>query len=310
MRHQSVLNYFPINHVGCVADVSCPTLVAGGTLVFMERFDAERSLQLVERERITLLMSVPSVFQLQLDHPAFGRYDLSSVEMIIWEGAAIPAPIAQRLRDWCPRLATNYGLTESVGAITVVAPTDDLSRLVDTVGGPSKDIEVRLVDADGHVVEGEGEGEIQARSAFNMLGYWNNPEATAAAFDGRWLRTGDLGRRSADGTYRIVGRLREMYKSGGYNVYPREVEDVIEKLDGVSLAVVVSVPDPLWQEVGVAFVIPRGAVTAEAILDHCRANLANYKIPKRVVLADELPLLPIGKVDRKGLQQRAIDGTI
>lgn len=297
-----ILNYFPINHVGCVADVTCPTLTAAGCLVFLEKYDTAESLRLIEEQRVTCLLTVPSVYQMQLDHPDFARRDLSSVELIIWEGAALPREIIRRLLDWCDRLATNYGLTESVGAVTVLPPSSDVDELDGSVGFPNIGVEVRLVDLEGNLVEGEGEGELQARSAYNMLGYWNNPEASAATIVDGWLRTGDLAARTQDGRYKIVGRLKEMYKSGGYNVYPREVETVIEEIPGVALAAVVGVADPVWQEVGIAYVIADDNLDADTILKHCRTRLANYKVPKRVFVHKELPLLPIGKVDKGALR--------
>jgi acyl-CoA synthetase (AMP-forming)/AMP-acid ligase II len=141
-----------------------------------------------------------------------------------------------------------------------------------------------------------------------MLGYWGRPEATRETLleDG-WLATGDVGRRNTDGSYSIVGRVKEMYKSGGYNVYPREVEDAIEGHPAVAMAAVVGVEDPLWQEVGVAYVVPRGTLTPERVEAHCRERLANYKIPKLFVMIDELPLLPIGKVDKVALTRRATE---
>jgi acyl-CoA synthetase (AMP-forming)/AMP-acid ligase II len=146
-------------------------------------------------------------------------------------------------------------------------------------------------------------GEIQVRSKGNFLGYWRQPDATAAAFtvDG-FFRTGDLGEQRIDGRIRLIGRLREMYKSGGYNVYPREVETVIEAHPGVATAAVVSIADPLWQEVGVAYVVPRESLTTEQIEQYCRDRLANYKLPKHIVVTSDLPLLPIGKVDKRTLR--------
>lgn len=302
------LNYFPVNHVGCVVDVSTPTLVAGGTICFLENFTPRRSLELMEKERLTLWASVPSVFQLQYADETFAGTDLSAVQLIVWEGAAMPADMLTRLLEHGAPLATNYGMTESCGGITVVPPTRDFSLLSGSVGWPVNGVEIRLANGSDIIEEDGVTGEIQARSAYNMLGYWNRPEATAEALseDG-WLSTGDLARRNPDGTYTIVGRSKEMYKSGGYNVYPREVENVIESHPKVDIAAVIGVCDPVWQEVGVAYVLINGDLTTDELQAWCRANLANYKIPKRFFLEKDLPLLPIGKVDKVALRHRATE---
>lgn len=300
------LNYFPVNHVGCLVDITAPTLIAGGTMVLMEQFDPAGSLALMAREGVTQWGSVPSVFQMQLGLPDFADYDLSTVQLILWEGAAMPEDTIRQLAKICPRLGTNYSMTESAGAITVVEPTDDVEVLSQTVGRASPGVEVRLVDAEGRDV-GDGEtGEVWTRSRYNLLGYWRKPQATHDAMtpDG-FFRTGDLAERRSDGRYRIVGRLKDMYKSGGYNVYPREVEAVLERHPDVALAAVVSVADPLWQEVGVAFVSGAPGLTSAALEAWCREHLANYKVPKRMVLEGDLPLLPIGKVDKVELKRRA-----
>lgn len=303
---QRVLNFLPVNHVGCVVDLSCPTLAAGGCLVFMEHFDVGESLRLMQRERISWWASVPSVFQMQLAHPDFATYDLSAVQLIVWEGAAMPQPMIERLAAICPRLATNYGMTETTSAMTAEGPTTDLEILAYSVGLPFDDVEIRLVKEDGTVAAPGEPGEVQARSAYNMLGYWRRPQETAATLlpDG-WLRTGDVAVCRPDGRLQLIGRLKEMFKSGGYNVYPREVEAVLEEHDAVDTAAVVGVPDPLWGEVGVAYVLARAPVQAETLLAHCRERLANYKLPKRLYVVDALPLLPIGKVDKVALRQRA-----
>ena len=303
---QRALNYFPINHIGCVVDLGFPALVAGGTIVFMEKSEPAGSLELMERERCTVWGSVPSVFQMQLDLPGFARFDLSAVQLILWEGAPMAEPLVRRLHAIHPRLATNYGMTEATSAILAEPPCDDPAILATSVGYPFEGVEIRLVGVDGaDVTEGEP-GETWTRSALVMLGYWNRPIETAQAIDAEgWLRTGDIGRRRSDGRYAIVGRIKEMYKSGGYNVYPLEVEAVIEGFAGVHAVAVVGAPDPLWDEVGVAFVAADPGVTAEALLGHCRAYLANYKVPKRIELRASLPLLPIGKTDKVALAAEA-----
>ncbi len=304
-RHR-MLNYFPINHIGCVIDVSCPILVAGGCIVFMEQFDPREALQLMAREQITVWASVPSAFQLQLALPDFGEHDLSRVELILWEGAAMAEDSIRRLLTICPRLATNYGMTETTSAMTIVTPTDDIEVLAQSVGYPFEGVELRLVDGEGQVVSRGTPGEVQARSLYNMLGYWNRPHETEQVMKaGGWFATGDLAVERPDGRYRIVGRLKEMYKSGGYNVYPRELEHTLEAHPAVALAAVVAIPDPLWQEVGVAYVIPNGVITSDELLAYCRQRLANYKIPKRFVMCEKLPLLPIGKVDKVTLRRLA-----
>jgi acyl-CoA synthetase (AMP-forming)/AMP-acid ligase II len=302
----SIVNYFPINHVGCVVDCSTPSLVAGGTLHFLEQFEPRECLDLMARRRVTLWGSVPSVFQLQLELEDFESYDLSAVQLIAWGGASMPAPLIRRLSRVCRRLATNYGMTETAGAITTVAPTDEIEVLAESVGYAVPGVEVRLSDDKGGPVARGLPGEVQVRSRGNLLGYWRRPDASRAALtpDG-FFRTGDLAVQRPDGRYRLVGRLTDMYKSGGYNVYPREIETVLEAHPAVAVAAVVPAPDRLWQEVGIAFVVATAPVTAGELETHCRAQLAAYKVPKRILVEQELPLLPIGKVDKRALRARA-----
>jgi acyl-CoA synthetase (AMP-forming)/AMP-acid ligase II len=219
----------------------------------------------------------------------------------------MPIELVRRLASVCPRLATNYGMTETTSAITVVAPTDDVDLLAHSVGKPFPEVAVRLCAPDGAVVADGEVGEVHAKSRYNMLGYWRRPVETQEVLssDG-WLRTGDLAVRRPDGGYRLVGRLKEMYKSGGYNVYPREIERVLEAHPAVAVAAVVGVPDPLWQESGVAYVVTTSPVTPEELAAYTRTLLANYKIPKRFVICSELPLLPIGKVDKRALRAEAL----
>ncbi len=300
------LNYFPINHVGCLIDISTPVLVAGGTTVFMESFDPLDALRLMQDERLTIWGSVPTVFQLMLSLPNLAKFDLSSIELIIWEGAAMPAEMIPALKQICPRMATNYGMTETTSAITIVEPTDDEDVLANTVGSPVPGVDVRLIKEDGSVCGFDEAGEVQTRSRFTTSGYWNRPDATRDVYteDG-YFRTGDLAIQRQDGRYRIVGRLGEMFKSGGYNVYPREVEATIEEHQAVASAAVVSVKDKLWDEVGVAYVTLNQPSEVEEIKDHCRAKLANFKIPKQIEIVEMLPLLPIGKVDKVALRKLA-----
>lgn len=304
-----VVNYFPINHVGCIADCTLPAIVAGGTILFMEKFDPGECLALMERHRITLWGSVPSTFPMMLDHPDFGSRDLSSVKLVAWGGAAMDEATIRRLSALGVPLATNYGMTETTSAITALLPTADPDRLAHSVGSAFPGVELRLVDGNDRAVADGDTGEVQARSALNFLGYWRRPDATREAFTpDDFFRTGDLAVQRPDGCYKIVGRIKEMYKSGGYNVYPREIEAVLETHPAIAAAAVVAVPDPLWQEVGIAFITANLPVDLGELDTFLRDRLANYKLPKSIVQATELPLLPIGKVDKAALRRRALAG--
>ena len=304
----AVQNFLPINHIGCVVDLGTPCLLAGGTIHFMEQFEPLAALKMVESHRLTLWGSVPSVFALLMALPEFEDIDFSSVQLIVWEGAALPDEMLDRLLTIGPPLATNYGMTETTSAIALMEPTRDRDLLRRSSGRATPGIEVRIADAGDQPLPDGEPGEVQTRSSLVTLGYWNRPEATAEAFtaDG-YFKTGDIAVRSPDGHLCIVGRLKEMFKSGGYNVYPREVEMVIEAHPAVSLAAVVPQPDPLWQESGVAYVLPHPGVRVEAaeLAGWCRERLANYKLPKRFEITTDIPLLPIGKVDRVALKRRA-----
>jgi len=302
------LNYFPINHVGCVVDITAPCLVAGGCVIFQEQFDPVGSLEAAVNERVTFLGSVPSVFQMQLAVPDFDRYDLSALQLIVFEGAPMPADLIEQLLRLGRNIATNYGMTETTSAITALEPTRDAELLSNTVGGAFPGVDIRLTTADGRVAAAGEVGEVWARSHYNFLEYWRDPAATAKAFspDG-YFRTGDLAAQRPDGRYRLAGRVKEMFKSGGYNVYPREVETVIEAHPAVTLAAVVCAPDPLWQEVGIAFVQANAPLATTDLRQWCASRLANYKIPKRFVLLPALPLLPIGKIDKVELRRLALE---
>jgi acyl-CoA synthetase (AMP-forming)/AMP-acid ligase II len=307
---QRVINFLPINHIGCVCDTTAPCLVAGGTLHFMEQFDPAAATRMIETEKLTIWGSVPSVFAMQMATPEYRSTDFSSLQLIIWEGAAMPDEMIGELCKIGPPMATNYSMTESVGGITVLEPTRDRELLANSVGGAFPRVDVRLLGVDGNEVADGEPGEVCFKSPYAFLGYWRRPEATAAAFtsDG-YFRSGDLAVRRPDGRYRVVGRLKEMYKSGGYNVYPREVEMVLEEHPAVVLAAVVATDDRLWQEIGVAYVTLSGDVETGALEVWCRERLANYKIPKRIIVEPDMPLLPIGKIDKVTLKKRAAETT-
>jgi fatty-acyl-CoA synthase len=296
-----ILCNFPINHVACTGDICSWVLVAGGAIVFMETFDPAATLDAIERERLNVWGGVPTMLQLCVGVPDFDRRDLSSIEFVLWSGAASPRPLLDRLSRLGAKLATSYGMTETTGSVTYSDPGADLDTLAETIGRPHPAYEVRLAGEDGRPCPVGEEGEIQVRGDFIMLGYYDRPEATAAAIDADgWLHTGDVAVAREDGNWRIVGRRSQMYKSGGFNVYPREIELALEGHPAVAMATVVPLADPLYQEVGCAFVVPRGDAepSEDELRQFLRERLANYKVPKRLFVRRELPMLPVGKVDR------------
>ena len=212
--------------------------------------------------------------------------------------------LVRRLRATGAQLSTVYGLTESCVAVAYNDDDADDAILAETVGRPDLRLQLRIVDDDGREVETGVPGEIQVRNPCLMSGYLHRPAETREAFtaDG-FLRTGDIGVLRPDGNLTLVGRIKDMFKSGGYNVYPREIEIVLESHPLVGIAAVIAVSDPIYHEVGHAFVTTRDRIRPESadLQRWCRERLANYKVPKRIVVRDELPLLPVGKVDKRAL---------
>lgn len=304
---QRMLCNFPINHIACIGDVCMTTLIAGGTVIFMRTFDPEGILKTIAQRRVTHLGQIPVMLQMILDQPDLGEHDLSSLRVVMWGGNPASIDLVRRLRALCPDLCNVYGMTETTGNLIFARGDLTDEQFAASVGFPPREYDIEIRAADGTLACAGETGEIHVRGDFLMKGYWRNPEATNAAFtpDG-WLKTGDLAMRREDGLIALAGRRSEMFKSGGYNVYPAEIEQVIEAHPGVALAAVVSVADALYAEVGVGFVIPNQTHIDEATLQaHCRERLANYKIPKRFCIVDSLPMLPNGKVDKKALKQLA-----
>jgi len=306
---QRMLSNLPVNHVGCVLNLTYGTLVGGGTLIFQEKFDAGDALRLIEAERINTWLQVPAMFQMVVSHPDFERRDLSSLEAICAGGGALPASVIAALRRTGARLYTEYGQTEVMSTVAFADHGTNDHDLATTVGRFDPHFDIRIADEIGQPVPQGSIGEIQARGDCVMRGYWNDPDATKATFTvDDWLKTGDLARQRPDGLVEIKGRISDMIKSGGYNLYPREIEMALETHPAVEMVAVVGVPDPTFGEAAHAVVTPRPgvAIDADAAKSWCAKTLANYKIPREFHRLDAFPRLPNGKINRKLLAAMAI----
>jgi len=298
----------PVNHVGAINNICMNVLAASGAIIFHPRVDIPALAELSRQEQPTYLVSSPTGFAMMLSNPAGIGDRLVATKLIVFGGAMTALSVLEQIAPSGARLSSVYGQTETCGIITRTLPEDSLADHAETIGKPLPGAECRIADAAGTPVADGETGEIQIRAPYVMSGYFNNPEATAEAFtsDG-FLRTGDLGVRRPDGNLVFVGRLKEMFKSGGYNVYPVEIEQAISEHPAVALAAVVPVSDLRFQEVGFAFVETRPGMTLTTgeIRDFLKSRIANYKVPKNFIIQDELPKLPNSKIDKMGLRTLA-----
>ena len=295
-----------------VAAWNCQPLAAwwyGATVVLERSFEPSRVLRLVADRRVTTTMTVPTQLHLLAADPGFAAADLTSLRQVVVGGARMPEALHRVWAAHGVAVTHGYGLTEASPNVLHL-PAGRAVEHPGAVGWPYPHVEVRLVDADGRVVEGSGTGELQVRGPGVFSGYLHDEERSAAVFAGEWLRTGDLAVRDADGCHRIVDRLKSIFISGGENVAPAEVEAVLTRHPLVSDAAVVAVPDEVWGEVGIAFVVPVAGVglTEDEVLAHARQHFATFKVPRRVHVLGELPRTGIGKVDRPGLRRTAASG--
>ncbi len=302
-----LLNVLPMFHTAGINLYSSSMFLAGGTVLVQRSFEPEEALQVLA-ERATVFFGVPAVYQMLADQPGFDGRRLSGVRSWGCGGAPLSPRVAQHFAEHGIRVRTGFGMTETGPAVFLM----DEERVLDktgSVGRPQLLAEVRIVGRDGRdVPEGEA-GELLVRGPGVTPGYWERPDATAEALepDG-WLHSGDVARRDADGDYFIVDRWKDMFISGGENVYPAEVEQALQQHPGVADVAVVGMPDERWGEVGCAFVCPAGGdapADEQGLQAWCRERLAGYKVPRRVVFRDALPRNALGKVQKQELRDDA-----
>jgi fatty-acyl-CoA synthase len=296
----------PLYHIGGWHVLFTPLMQLGGRVILQQRFDAERCNELIGAEGITVLFGVPTMLRMLTEARNFAAADLSSVRFAIFGGESCPLPVIDAYQQRGVAMRQGYGLTEA-GPNCFSLPTEDTVRKQGSIGFPNFYVGARLVKCDGSEA-GIGEvGELRMKGPHVFAGYWANPEATAATFCDGWFATGDLMTRDEEGYYFVVGRKKEMYVSGGENVYPAQVERVLQSHEVVALAAVIGVPDPKWGETGWAFVKlhAQGSLTEPELLGWCKQHLATFQCPTSIVLMDDLPVGPSGKIDKLLLAERA-----
>jgi acyl-CoA synthetase (AMP-forming)/AMP-acid ligase II len=306
-----MLIHFPINHVASNVELGPSCFMGGGTLIFLDKFEPVQSLEVITAEKITILGQVPVMYLMQMQTPQWKSLDwYKTIRFIVISGSIPPMPLInemKRIKAETGCLLNNaYGSTEACGLITYTADDDSLDFIAKSIGKVPAPMEVRLVDDDDNDVPPGSVGEMVFRGPFLFKEYLNKPEATMKAFntDG-WYHSNDLAYADENGNLFMTGRKSEMFKTGGENVFPREVEEVIESHPAVMFAAVIGVPDDIYQEVGWAFIMlkPGQSTTEDAIREVCRTRLVNFKIPKKFILRTVLPLLATGKVNKMALKE-------
>lgn len=306
-RGDITLTHTPMFHTGGLLVYTLPLLTLGGTVVIMRKWTADEMLALIEREQVTMFFCVPTQYQLMLQSPAFATTSFKSVRFLTSGGAPLPVPVIHAYRaQHGVVFKQGFGMTEFGPGIFSMGP-EHAERKAGSIGQPNYFVEARIVDEANQPVPPETVGELVLKGPSMCAGYFNDPSATRAAVDADgWFHTGDLARMDAEGFYYIVDRKKDMFISGGENVYPVEIEKALYEHPAVAQCAVIGVPDPTWGEVGEAVVVLKpGHIAAEAdLLAHCRARLARYKVPKSVTFVEALPISAAGKILKRELRQR------
>ena len=307
----------PLYHIAGVQAVMA-AVYGGRTLIIQRQFEPVEWMTLVEQEKANRAMMVPTMLKMILDHPEFQNHDLSSLEVITYGAAPMPLEVIRRAIAMLPRtfFINAFGQTETAATITMLPPEDHilegsdeeievkLKRLT-SIGKPLEDVEVRIVSDEGKQVELGETGEIVARGSRLMKGYWKQEQATAEALRGGWLYTGDLGYFDEDGYIFLSGRAKDFIKRGGEMVSPEEVEQVLHSHPAIDEAAIIGVPALDWGERVRAIVVAKSGETIDSseVIEYCRSRLSSFKKPESVVVVDELPRNPLGKVLKRILRE-------
>jgi acyl-CoA synthetase (AMP-forming)/AMP-acid ligase II len=314
LRHgDRYLLIYPLFHTAGLKSGLLASLLKGATLLPHLVFDPATVMSTVQSERVTMLPGPPAIYQTILNTDV-SEYDLSSLRLAVTGAAVVPVELVVKLREELgfDSVVTGYGLTETTGTVAMCRHDDDPEIIAHTSGRPLEGIEMKIVDADGNEVPTGEQGEIVTRGYQVMIGYFDNPEATAEAIDADgWLHTGDVGFVDAQNNVTITDRIKDMFIVGGFNAYPAEIEGLVLEHPDIAQVAVVGVPDERMGEVGMAFVVPTAGHTVDPdeVLAWAREHMANYKAPRYLEVVDALPLNASGKVLKYELRQRGREAT-
>ncbi len=296
----------PPFHTGGWNVLLTPFLHHGASVSLLPKFEAEQVLEVLERKNITVFMAVPTMLKMIAQTPGFAEREMGCLRYLLVGGEPMPIPLIEQWHGKDIPIRQGFGMTEA-GPNLFSLHQDDAIRKMGSIGKPNFYVEVKLVDTSGREVPVGETGELLIRGPVVTPGYWQNPEATARSFDQDWFFSGDLLRKDDEGFYYVLDRKKNMFISGGENVYPAEVEHFIRTYPDIAEVAVVAVPDEKWGEVGKAFVVLKAGTmaTAEEIMAYCRTGLAKYKVPKHIAFLNELPKNPTGKIDHRKLAETA-----
>lgn len=303
-QDDKAVTFAPFFHTGGWNVLTTPLLHRGGQVILTKKFEADQVLKLSEKHHCTILFGVPTTMEMMARSPLFGQVKLSKMRYAIVGGEPMPV---EAIRKWDAKgipVRQGYGLTE-FGPNVFSLNEQDAIRKIGSIGFPNFYVDVKVVDDNGNEVGPDEIGELILRGPMCMSGYWQNEKATQETIRDGWLYTGDLVRKDSEAYFYVVGRKKDMYISGGENVYPTEVEQVIRQIPGVHEVAVIGVADEKWGEVGRAFIVADDSVDTTKVLAHCQKNLAKFKIPKHFDFVGDLPKGDSGKILKKALRNQS-----
>jgi fatty-acyl-CoA synthase len=310
LTHNDIyLNVFPLFHAGGLFAYCSSQVIFGNTTILTRQFDPAQVLDLIQRERVTVFAAVPTMYQMMTQASNWESADLSSLRFCTSGGAPLPVPLVEQYtREKGVRFKQGFGMTE-YGPGLFALPPEDAIRKAGSIGRPNYFIDVRVVDDDNHPLGPNQRGELVLKGPSGCSGYFGNPEASAQVIDEEgWFHTGDIVYHDEEWYFYVVDRKKDMFISGGENVYPAEIEAVLYQHPAVHMCAVIGVPSAKWGEVGMACVVlkPEATATEEALIGFMQERLARYKVPKRVAFLSELPISGAGKILKRELRERMV----